>query len=65
MSFETLLPFQLMTNIVSLFASTYTFKWSEFFPSDSLSYPPTFDARTVLYPSEKNIRDYLSWRQVD
>ncbi|KAI1629049.1 tRNA guanylyltransferase [Exophiala viscosa] len=26
---------------------------------------PTFDGRAVLYPSWENLRDYLSWRQVD
>lgn len=26
---------------------------------------PTFDSRTVLYPSTRNLRDYLSWRQAD
>ncbi|KIW37664.1 hypothetical protein, variant [Exophiala oligosperma] len=26
---------------------------------------PTFDARAVCYPSWENLRDYLSWRQVD
>lgn len=26
---------------------------------------PTFDGRAVLYPSVENLRDYLSWRQVD
>ena len=24
-----------------------------------------FDGRVVLYPTEKNLRDYLSWRQAD
>jgi tRNA(His) guanylyltransferase len=26
---------------------------------------PSFDSRTVLYPSDRALRDYLSWRQVD
>eukprot|EP00923_Selenidium_pygospionis_P017599 GHVN01030955.1.p1 GENE.GHVN01030955.1~~GHVN01030955.1.p1 ORF type:complete len:314 (-),score=32.99 GHVN01030955.1:573-1514(-) len=30
-----------------------------------LQLPPTFDARIVCYPTDKDIRDYLSWRQVD
>ena len=30
-----------------------------------LLYPPSFDARIVLYPSDQNIIDYLSWRQAD
>lgn len=28
-------------------------------------YLPTFDGRAVCYPSVQNLRDYLSWRQVD
>lgn len=30
-----------------------------------LLYPPTFDGRVVCYPSEKEVRDYFAWRQVD
>lgn len=56
---------KLMTNIVSLFASTFVFHWSDFFPNTTLQYPPMFDARTVVYPDLKNIRDYLNWRQAD
>jgi tRNA(His) guanylyltransferase len=26
---------------------------------------PSFDARAILYPTTSNLRDYLSWRQVD
>ncbi len=29
------------------------------------AYLPTFDARAITYPTTKNLRDYLSWRQVD
>eukprot|EP00088_Acartia_fossae_P038995 TRINITY_DN4054_c0_g1_i6.p1 TRINITY_DN4054_c0_g1~~TRINITY_DN4054_c0_g1_i6.p1 ORF type:complete len:288 (-),score=34.30 TRINITY_DN4054_c0_g1_i6:224-1087(-) len=56
---------KLITNISSLFASRYVFHWPEFFPDKKLKYPPCFDGRAVLYPSERNIRDYLSWRQAD
>ena len=38
--------------------------WKSFFPND-LMYAPSFDARAVCYPSDKNLRDYLSWRQAD
>jgi len=31
----------------------------------SLKYPPSFDGRIVLYPTEKAVRDYFSWRQAD
>jgi len=30
-----------------------------------VSYLPTFDARCIAYPSNSNLRDYLSWRQAD
>jgi len=30
-----------------------------------LKYPPSFDGRIVLYPTEKIVRDYFSWRQAD
>ncbi|XP_003738789.1 probable tRNA(His) guanylyltransferase [Galendromus occidentalis] len=56
---------KLMTNIASLFASSYVFYFSEFFPEKNMTYPPAFDARVVLYPSDENLRDYLSWRQAD
>ena len=56
---------KLMTNIVSLFASAFVLRWSEYFPDERLQYPPAFDARVVLYPTNQNLRDYLSWRQAD
>ncbi len=30
-----------------------------------MKYPPSFDARAVVYPTNNNLRDYLSWRQAD
>ena len=54
-----------MTNLGSFFASSYVYHWPQFFPDQKLLYPPTFDARTVLYPTNRNLRDYLSWRQAD
>lgn len=39
--------------------------WSKYFPSTPLEYPPSFDGRIVLYPTEKEVRDYFSWRQAD
>jgi len=56
---------KLITNISSLFSSSYVFHWKEFFPTQELLYPPSFDGRAVLYPSIRNMRDYLSWRQAD
>lgn len=56
---------KIISTVNSLFTSSYVFFWSHFVPERQLLYPPTFDARIVLYPSDKNLRDYLSWRQAD
>jgi Thg1 C terminal domain len=34
-------------------------------PDTPLQTTPMFDARAVLYPSDKGLRDYLAWRQAD
>lgn len=54
-----------MSTVVSIFTSTYVFAWSRYFPNTPLQYAPSFDGRIVLYPTTENLRDYLSWRQVD
>ncbi|XP_061312787.1 probable tRNA(His) guanylyltransferase isoform X1 [Pezoporus flaviventris] len=54
-----------MTHVVSQFASSYVFYWKDYFKDQPLLYPPGFDARIVLYPSNQNLKDYLSWRQAD
>ncbi|OCT88256.1 tRNA-histidine guanylyltransferase 1-like L homeolog isoform X2 [Xenopus laevis] len=54
-----------MTHVVSQFASSYVFYWKEYFPDVPILYPPGFDGRVVLYPSEQNLKDYLNWRQAD
>lgn len=56
---------KILTCINSLFTSSYVFNWSNFFDDKQLLYPPSFDARIVLYPSDENLRDYLGWRQAD
>lgn len=56
---------KILTCINSLFTSSYVFHWSDFIPNKKLLYPPSFDARIVLYPSDENMRDYLGWRQAD
>jgi len=57
---------KISTNVVSLFASSYVMKWPEYFGTDTpCQYPPSFDARIVLYPNDRVLRDYMSWRQVD
>ncbi|CAG5125630.1 unnamed protein product [Candidula unifasciata] len=56
---------KLMSNVVSLFASSFVLYWPEFFDTQELQYPPSFDSRVVLYPTDETLKDYLSWRQVD
>lgn len=56
---------KLMTNVCSLFSSSFVYFWPEYFKDVPLQYPPAFDARVVLYPTDTNLRDYLSWRQAD
>lgn len=56
---------KILSNVNSLFTSSYVFHWNRWFGTEKLKYPPCFDARIVLYPTEENLRDYLSWRQAD
>ena len=48
--------------LVSLIASTFT---SHYVMNGSWKYPPSFDARAVLYPQKIQMMDYFRWRQVD
>ncbi|XP_042139808.1 putative tRNA(His) guanylyltransferase isoform X3 [Peromyscus maniculatus bairdii] len=54
-----------MTLVASQFASSYVFYWPDYFEDQPLLYPPGFDGRVVLYPSNQTLKDYLSWRQAD
>ena len=58
---------KLVSTIVSTFTAVYIHLWSRFLPEIELvsTFLPTFDGRAVCYPSLGNLRDYLSWRQVD
>jgi tRNA(His) guanylyltransferase len=56
---------KISSTIVSLFTSNYVLHWPKFFPDTSLTYAPSFDGRVVAYPSNQEVRDYFSWRQVD
>ena len=57
--------FKFISHVVSLFTSSYIFNWGTFFEEEKLQSPPSFDGRVVMYPTLENLRDYLSWRQVD
>jgi tRNA(His) 5'-end guanylyltransferase len=55
-----------MTTVVSTFTAYYMGLWSGYFPGVKLTTPmPTFDGRCICYPTVGNLRDYMSWRQVD
>ncbi|KAG2132987.1 Thg1 C terminal domain-containing protein [Suillus clintonianus] len=56
---------KILTMLTSYFTSCYVFNWSQYFPDTPLRYPPSFDGRIVVYPTERAIRDYFSWRQAD
>jgi tRNA(His) guanylyltransferase len=58
---------KLVSTIVSTFTAAYVYLWAQYFPGTELlvNLLPTFDGRAVCYPSVSNLRDYLSWRQVD
>lgn len=53
------------TIVNSLFTSSYVYYWNDYFAYTKLLYPPSFDSRVIIYPSDINLRDYLSWRQAD
>ncbi|KAI5122736.1 hypothetical protein M0805_009821 [Coniferiporia weirii] len=56
---------KVLTTLVSHFTAFYIFHWNTYFPDTPLQYPPTFDGRLVLYPSQKEVKDYFAWRQAD
>ncbi|KAL7034899.1 hypothetical protein ACKWTF_008165 [Chironomus riparius] len=56
---------KIVSNVNSLFTSSFVFYWNRWFGDQKLQYPPCFDARYVLYPTTENLKDYLSWRQAD
>ncbi|KAF9262426.1 tRNAHis guanylyltransferase [Marasmius fiardii PR-910] len=56
---------KIVSTLTSYFTSCYVFHWSTYFPDYPMKYPPSFDGRLILYPGEKEIRDYFSWRQAD
>lgn len=56
---------KLVSLICSCFTGNYVRQWDEYMPHTQLQTTPMFDARAVLYPSDKSLRDYLAWRQAD
>ena len=56
---------KILSTLTSLFTSAYVMHWPAHFPDEPLRYAPAFDARIVLYPSARAVRDYFAWRQAD
>ncbi|KAF7721639.1 tRNA-histidine guanylyltransferase 1-like [Apophysomyces ossiformis] len=56
---------KIASTVASLFAANYVMHWATYFGDCKLQYAPCFDSRVVCYPSDQNLRDYLSWRQAD
>ena len=56
---------KIISTITSLFTSCYVFYWKQYFPDTPMCYPPSFDGRIILYPTEREVRDYFAWRQAD
>jgi tRNA(His) guanylyltransferase len=57
---------KIVTTITSTFTAYYIHLWPTCFLDIPLTPPlPSFDGRAVLYPTTQNLRDYISWRQVD
>ncbi|KAG0215042.1 hypothetical protein BGX33_001538 [Mortierella sp. NVP41] len=57
---------KIVSTVVSLFTSAYVYYWSDYFTDMKRPlYPPVFDGRAVLYPSEVEVKDYFAWRQAD
>jgi len=52
--------------LCSYFTASYMMNWKTYFPDTSLRRTiPSFDARIILYPGIREVRDYFSWRQAD
>lgn len=56
---------KLLTIVNSKFSTSYVYYWKKFFHDQALQYPPVFDGRIVLYPTDENLIDYMKWRQAD
>ncbi|KAJ3405402.1 hypothetical protein CcCBS67573_g00578 [Chytriomyces confervae] len=56
---------KIISTVASLFTAHYVVNWGKFMDGTAMKYPPSFDARAVCYPTNENLRDYISWRQAD
>ena len=55
---------KIVSTVGSVFTAWYIALWGEVMGM-KMDLVPSFDARAVCFPSVRNLRDYLCWRQVD
>ncbi|KAK5085898.1 tRNA-His guanylyltransferase [Lithohypha guttulata] len=53
------------TNVIAIEGNPQSQETSREKADLAISHLPTFDARCISYPSNHNLKDYLSWRQAD
>lgn len=56
---------KILTIVNSLFSAAFVFYWKNFFGFTNMLYPPAFEGHVYLFPSELNLKDFLSWRQAE
>lgn len=58
---------KLVSTFASFISVNYLYEWNLEFPEKPIKLErlPSFDARIIVYPAIKHIRDYFNWRQVD
>lgn len=55
---------KILSYVTSIFTSSYVHHWP-MLQDKKLESLPSFDGRIVIYPSDQNLKDYMSWRQAD
>lgn len=53
---------KILTNVTSLYTSTFTYHWSKYFDF-RMKYPPNFVSKITLFPRLRLVKDYLLWKQ--
>lgn len=55
---------KVLTNVISLFGSTFVYKWKLFFPNTTLKYLPIFTGNIILLPRSKIVKEFLYFEQI-
>lgn len=51
---------KLLTNVCSLMSSAFVYKWSCYFQSSALSFPPVIEGTIHLLSDDQSLRDYMT-----